>query len=110
MDPGRQDSLAEAMDRLWVRFLPQLEERVAALELAAAALAQGNLVPTQREHASEVAHKLAGVLGTFGLQEGTSLAREMEHAYSGDSHADSSAAERLSQIASQLRAMLADRK
>ncbi|MDE3186922.1 MAG: Hpt domain-containing protein [Acidobacteriota bacterium] len=110
MESAGQDTLAEAMDRLWVRFLPQLEERVAALESAATALAQGTLVPAQREQASEVAHKLAGVLGTFGLDEGTSLARETELAYSGDHHADSAAAARLSQIASQLRAMVAGRK
>ena len=110
MEAAGQPSLAEAMDRLWAQFRPQLEERVSTLESAAAALAQGTLVPTQREHASSVAHKLAGVLGTFGLDEGTSLARETELAYSGDHHADFAAAARLSQIASQLRAMLAGRK
>ena len=110
MESAGQNSLAEVMDRLWAQFLPQLEERVATLESAAAALAQGTLVPTQREQASAVAHKLAGVLGTFGLDEGTSLARETELAYSGDHHADCAAAPRLSEIASQLRAMLAGRK
>ncbi len=110
MEPAGQPSLAEAMDRLWAQFRPQLEERVATLESAAAALAQGRLVPTQREHASAVAHKLAGVLGTFGLDEGTRLARETELAYSGDRHEDFAAAARLSEIASQLRAMLAGRK
>ena len=110
MEPSGQPSLAEAMDRLWVQFRPQLEERVATLESAATALSQGTLVPTQREHASVVAHKLAGVLGTFGLDEGTDLARETEIAYSGDYHKDSAAAARLFEIASQLRAMLAVRK
>ena len=110
MESAGQDSLAEAMNRLWARFLPQLEERVATLESAASALAQGKLVPAQRQQASAVAHKLAGVLGTFGLDEGTNLARETELAYAGDHHADSAAAARLSQIASQLRAMLAARK
>jgi HPt (histidine-containing phosphotransfer) domain-containing protein len=110
MEPAGQNSLADAMDRLWAQFLPQLEERVATLEVAAAAYAQGTLLPTQREQASAAAHKLAGVLGTFGLEGGTSLAREMELTYSGDHHADSAAAERLVEIASQLRSMLAGRK
>ncbi len=36
MESARQPSLAEAMNRLWTRFLPQIEERVAVLGAAAA--------------------------------------------------------------------------
>ena len=38
MGESPEPALVEAMNRLWVKFLPQLEERVATLEAAAAAL------------------------------------------------------------------------
>ncbi len=103
-------TIADAMNRLWVRFLPQMETRVATLEAAAAALAAGTLAGDLKEQASEEAHKLAGVLGTFGLHEGTELAREAESAYRGDPQSDPNAAEHLARIATQLRALLAARE
>ncbi len=109
MESAAKDAVAQAMDQMWERFRPQLEARIATLESAAEALAAGTLVPAHREQAGAEAHKLAGVLGSFGLHEGTSLAREAELAYAG-SAADSVAAKRMSEIASQLRAMLAGRK
>lgn len=109
MDPTGKDSVAEAMDLLWARFLPQIEARVSALEAAAAALTGGTLIPAHREQAGAEAHKLAGVLGTFGLHEGTNLAREAELAF-GERHAENVEAERLAEIAARLRAMVADRK
>ena len=54
------------------------------------------------------AHKLAGVLGTFGLTKGTILAREAEMLYSGD--ADPASAPQLAEIAAQLQALIASRK
>jgi HPt (histidine-containing phosphotransfer) domain-containing protein len=91
------------MNCLWVKYLPQLEERIANLEKAARGLATGELTTTQRAAASSDAHKLAGVLGTFGLQEGTELAREAEQAYDTGNGADST---RLAEIASILRTMV----
>ncbi len=82
-EPSQQPSMKEALDRLWKQFLPQIEERVAALESAATALAADRLSHDQREAAHAAAHKLAGVLGTFGLTKGTILAREAEAAVFG---------------------------
>jgi HPt (histidine-containing phosphotransfer) domain-containing protein len=107
VDPG-EPAFAEALNRLWVKFLPQIEQRVAILEAAAASLAEGALTADQQQEASSEAHKLAGVLGTFGLNEGTLLAREAETAYRGD--AGPAMAARLTEIAAQLRAVLASRK
>ncbi len=79
--PTRQPSrcgFPQAMDGLWVRFLPEIKERVAVLEAAAQAAGEGTLTGKQREAAQAAAHKLAGVLGTFGLTRGTVLARELE--------------------------------
>jgi len=103
-----QPELNEALDRLWQQFLPQIEERVAVLENASTALSTGELSDHQRDAAQAAAHKLAGVLGTFGLTKGTILAREAEMLYSGDS--DPALAERLNEIAAQLKAIIASRK
>jgi HPt (histidine-containing phosphotransfer) domain-containing protein len=102
-----EPAIADALNRLWDRFRPQIEERVATLETAAAAAAAGTLTQEQQEQASAEAHKLAGVLGTFGLHEGTALAREAEEAYRAMPRADQP--NRLVEIAAQLRGMLAGR-
>ncbi len=97
----------EALDRLWKQFLPQIEERVAALESAGAALAADKLSHDQREAAHAAAHKLAGILGTFGLTKGTILAREAELLYSGET--DPEAAPQLTEIAKHLKELVAGR-
>ena len=102
-------ALAEAMSRLWAQFLPQIEERVSTLESAAAALAEGSLTTTQCEEASSDAHKLAGVLGTFGLDRGTELAREAEQLYSSGQLSSSVSNGRPAELASQLRGIVATR-
>lgn len=101
--------LAEAMNRLWMKYLPQMEERVATLRNAAATLASGTLSEAEQHQASSDAHKLAGVLGTFGLQEGTELAREAEILYAGPLDGQAIHA-RLADIADRLRSMVANRK
>ncbi|MGA3263906.1 MAG: Hpt domain-containing protein [Terracidiphilus sp.] len=110
MDPIEQPVLTEALDRLWTRFLPQMKERVAMLESAAPAFAAGRLSIEQREAANAAAHKLAGVLGAFGLTRGTVLARELEIMYSRDGGPDPAMAERLASIAAELRAIVDSRK
>ncbi len=72
-------AMAEALARLWTKFLPEIEQRVALLEAAAQTLATGALTQQQREAAHAAAHKLAGSLGTFGLHRGTEIARQAEH-------------------------------
>jgi HPt (histidine-containing phosphotransfer) domain-containing protein len=110
MDFGGKPALNEAVDRLWARFLPQLKERVAILETAAAAFAAGNLTIEQHQAAIDAAHKLAGVLGTFGLSGGTALARELEMMYSHEGGPDPAHAARLNEIAAELRGLVENRK
>jgi HPt (histidine-containing phosphotransfer) domain-containing protein len=110
MGMSNPSALAEAMNRLWAQFLPQIEERVVTLESAAAALVAGSLTPAQCEEAASAAHKLAGVLGTFGLDQGTELAREAEFLYSSGSTSPSMLNGRPSELAAQLRTLLAKRK
>ena len=102
-----QAELNDALDRLWKQFLPQINERVAALEGAGKKLAECALSEEQREEAQFAAHKLAGVLGTFGLTKGTVLAREAELLCATD--ADPGSAAQLSGIAAQLRSLINSR-
>jgi HPt (histidine-containing phosphotransfer) domain-containing protein len=101
--------LSHALDHLWQRFLPEIRERVAILESAASAAAQGNLNEELRETARAAAHKLAGVLGTFGLPRGTDLARELEVAFGPDLPVSASAPN-LAPIAKELRESVESRK
>lgn len=101
-------AVAEAMNRMWVKFLPDIEERVAVLEIAAAAVSRGNLTDELREQASSAAHRLAGVLGTFGLDEGTLLAREAESLYAREASV-AAVDGRPAALAAQLRVVLASR-
>jgi HPt (histidine-containing phosphotransfer) domain-containing protein len=101
--------LTEAMNRLWTKFLPQMVERVTTLQKAAESAARGTLGPAEQQTASSEAHKLAGVLGTFGLQEGTELAREAENLYAGPLSDSVTFTARLTQIAERLRTIVASR-
>jgi HPt (histidine-containing phosphotransfer) domain-containing protein len=103
-----EPDLNAALDQLWKQFLPQMEDRVAALEAAGRALSEQKLNEEQREAAKSAAHKLAGVLGTFGLTKGTVLAREAEMLCAGD--ADPALAAQLADIAAQLRSLVAARR
>jgi HPt (histidine-containing phosphotransfer) domain-containing protein len=106
-DSGKP-ALTEALNQLWARFLPEIEEKVAVLSSAAATSSASPLSIEQQEAARDVAHKLAGVLGTFGLTEGTNLAREAEILYT--ANPNPAGAARLTEIATQLRAIIANRK
>jgi|GEM_PF-3217153 len=98
--------IAAAMQRMWTQFRPQMEQRVDVLETAATALSQGQLSEEQRAAAAKAAHTLAGTLGTFGLVEGTALAREAEPVFAADAPQDAGRAARVAAIAAALRAMI----
>jgi HPt (histidine-containing phosphotransfer) domain-containing protein len=106
METGAQAPISEALNQLWVKFLPQMEERIAVLDAANRALAAGSLSDEERLAAAGAAHKLAGVLGTFGLAEGTAMAREAEIAYSSDLSGDTHRMHRLEAIARGLGEMI----
>ncbi len=110
MNSTPQSSLQQALDALWTRFLPELQQRIAILEEAGRAFAGNRLSEKQQEAANIAAHKLAGVLGTFGLTRGTVLARELEILYSRENGPDPAMAEKLGHIAAQLRAIVESRR
>jgi len=63
---------------LWIRSRHTVAERAALLQSAVEKMAQNRLDKATQLSAVDSAHKLAGVLGTFGLPRGTDLAREAE--------------------------------
>jgi HPt (histidine-containing phosphotransfer) domain-containing protein len=99
---------AAALERLWARFQPEIRNRVAVLESAARSLSGHALTTEQQLAAHTAAHKLAGVLGTFNLERGTELARELELLYA--AAPDPSSAPRLASLAEEIRFLVESRK
>jgi len=102
--------LAEALDRLWRQFMPQMYDRVAVLDTVVGPLATGALADAHRDAVAAAAHNLAGILGSFGLPEGTVLAREAETICSQHSEAAPAAAARVAEIAMHLRYLIESRR
>ncbi len=77
--------LNELLASLWVRSRSSIAERLESLRSAQRRL-ELNLSDEQARHDGvDAAHKLAGILGTFGLPRGTELARQAELLLYGDS-------------------------
>jgi len=109
MEPAEQTALTEALDRMWTRFLPEMRARIAILDMAAKAFVAHTLTLPQQEAARAAAHKLAGVLGTFGLTRGTDLARELELVYCRENGPDPALGARLAATTAELGALLESR-
>ena len=97
------DPLAAAVSKIWDRHLKQNEERIAALEDAVMAMLEGSLTTELRTQAEREAHKLAGSLGTFGLNNATTLARRIELALSPRTEAEELDPVSLSETVEELR-------
>jgi HPt (histidine-containing phosphotransfer) domain-containing protein len=109
-DSRTDAALSQAIDGLWERFLPDIRERVTVLEAAAKAVVGRKLSAKQREAAQAAAHKLAGVLGTFGLMRGTVLARELERTFARESSLGPDASAKLAAITAELQSIVETRK
>jgi HPt (histidine-containing phosphotransfer) domain-containing protein len=75
---SHEQKLQAMLSALWDRSRHTVAERAALLQGAVEQLAQSRLDEATQLRAVDSAHKLAGVLGTFGLPRGTDLAREAE--------------------------------
>ena len=73
-----REQIQARLAELWKQHLPEISERVGVLERACSTLEAEKLPAEERQAAVAAAHKLAGVLGTFGRTRGTELAREVE--------------------------------
>jgi HPt (histidine-containing phosphotransfer) domain-containing protein len=78
MNGSQTDTIRAAFADTWARSLPLINQRVAAVEQAAIEMKRPSPDSDRIELGRAEAHKLAGVLGTFGLQRGTELARDLE--------------------------------
>ena len=75
---SQEQKLQTMISALWERSRHTVVERAAMLRTAGDLLATTVWTRPPRLSAVDSAHKLAGVLGTFGLPRGTDLAREAE--------------------------------
>ena len=75
---SQEQKLQSMISALWDRSRHMVVERAALLRRAGDLLALNRLDEATQLSAVDSAHKLAGVLGTFGLPRGTDLAREAE--------------------------------
>ncbi|MBD3884173.1 response regulator [Phormidium tenue FACHB-886] len=84
-EPFQQQALIN-LDNVWSRFKEQVSEQITVLEQAAL---PNPLSQELQQQAKQEAHSLAGSLGTFGLSEGSQLARNIEHLLKTDKILDS---------------------
>jgi HPt (histidine-containing phosphotransfer) domain-containing protein len=101
-------SLDELLNALWKSNYPTLLERVKIMREASEKLAAGTLDAESRQAANSAAHKLSGVLGTFGLPEGSRLASQIEWRFDEKSSADEDSGE-LALLIEKLEAILASK-
>ncbi len=94
-------TLWEQRKNILIERLTTLQESIAGLEAPAA--------EASRKLGAETAHKLAGILGTFGLPQGTEIAREAEVTLEKDGALSPQEIARLHQITEQLAKLLDQR-
>jgi HPt (histidine-containing phosphotransfer) domain-containing protein len=70
--------LAAKLNEIWRASRPLILERMAVLHATQSALAADLHDDEARRAGREAAHKLAGVLGTFGLPRGSEIASTLE--------------------------------
>ncbi len=75
---NHEQKLQAMLSALWDRSRHTVAERAELLQVAGNLWVENRLDEATRLRAVDSAHKLAGVLGTFGLPRGTDLAREAE--------------------------------
>lgn len=96
-----QKKLHDLLATLWEQRKGILLDRLRVLRESIADLeATGS--PESRKRGAETAHKLAGILGTFGLPRGTDLAREAEVTLEHDTPLDAVNLARLHELAREL--------
>jgi diguanylate cyclase (GGDEF)-like protein len=68
----------EKMEQMWLQYQDKMAERLNVLQNAVKELQNSQLSADLHHQAERAAHKLAGVLGMFGRDRGTAIARELE--------------------------------
>jgi HPt (histidine-containing phosphotransfer) domain-containing protein len=104
--PAQAAQLKAALDQVWQKSLPLLRDRVSTLEQALTAIQANQLSPELRANAALEAHRLAGLLGTFGYPEGTDAARMFEIVFDSDAILQPGLAETLAPALNTLRTIV----
>jgi len=86
------DKLNKQLDDLWAKFLPEVRSRIETIQRAIDALHNETLALDIRVAAIKAAHKLAGSLGTFGLENASADALEIEQSLTDEPCASSNPA------------------
>jgi len=102
----KTEAMRAALDRIWQRSREAALERVAALDTAAMALANGGLAVDRRREAERDANKLASAVATFGFWQASRAAREAETLLEGTTPISSAGIQRLKSIATEIRRRL----
>jgi HPt (histidine-containing phosphotransfer) domain-containing protein len=105
--PEQAKEMDELLQALWVKNYPLLVERMKLIHAAKDKLNAGSLNMQTRKDGEEAAHKLAGILGTFGLPQGSVLASKIEVLLSGDASISREGAAELSSSVEELDAVIA---
>jgi len=101
--------MEELLQALWTKNYCILQERLRLVRTAEEKLAGGSLDAQSRGDAESAAHKLAGILGTFGLAQGSALAGKIETLLAQDAVLDSASAAQLKLWLDDLEAIVASR-
>ena len=102
-------AVAARLAELWLRSLPTMHERLAALRSGGERLRHDPGDLEARASARDAAHKLSGVLGIFGLPRGTEIAAEMEALLKSPEPLTPQSVIRLSAQVSELEAVIASK-
>ena len=80
-DPSpKANTLQILLQQLWITSQTKVAQRIETLQHAQIRMEQNSLDARIRKQAADAAHKLAGILGTFGLPQGSTLALQVETA------------------------------
>jgi DNA-binding response OmpR family regulator len=82
--PATTKDPLDFLTAIWNRHYPEMLDRVASIDQVLITLADRSFTPEIRDQAWQSAHTLAGSLGTFGLNLGSQVAKQIELSLAGD--------------------------
>jgi HPt (histidine-containing phosphotransfer) domain-containing protein len=103
---GKEYELTQRILKLWERYKQLCMERLSVIEEARTAASSTALDDEVRGKAESAAHKLAGVLGSIGLPEGSKIASEIESLLQPGNSLAPGQLSRLSELVANLRSQL----
>lgn len=103
VSPDLEKKAIEAAIIVWQRVKEKLSSRVATIERATTAMLNNKLGEELRQQSIVEAHKLAGSLGMFDLDEGSRLAKEIEQIFHEKAPLNQEQRQHLSQLMTAMR-------